>query len=65
MVTEVKTDGIFKTGVLSLQYRLLGLIWVGLMQYLNKAGNFKLNLTKLTNVFQLFHHYLLGRSSDI
>ena len=38
---RVKTNGIFKTSLLSFQHRLLELVWIGSIQYLTKTGSFK------------------------
>ena len=37
---RVKTNGIFKIGLLLFQYSLLVLVWIGSIQYLIKAGSF-------------------------
>ena len=61
----VKTNCVFKTGLLSFHYWLLWLVWIHLIYYLTKAGSYKNIWPKLTNIFQVFHYYLLGRLAEI
>ena len=60
-----KTNGIFHTGLLSLQY-WLGFVWIGSIQYVIKAGGVWIIFDQNWPIFFKFLlHYLLGHLTDI